>query len=347
VGAGTAVPGPVHGHPRHHGGERRAAHHRRRPAPRPHRPDLGRDRLHALLRQPDAAGRPAGRQPRPAADIPCRPGPVHGRLAGLGPGPNRDDPGRRPRRPGDRRGAAVTGGAGHHHHHLSRPRAQPGAGDMGGDRGRRRRGRRARRRPAGRVRDLAVGVLHQPPGRHRDRRHRPRRGRRHPGPPRPPDGPTGRADRHPGYRRGNLRAGHRRQQWLGRHHHRAAAGRRAGTGRGVRRRRAHRPRASGPPGATGSPAAAGRPAGHADHLRPAAGRLLPGLPVPATSARLYRPGHRAGVPAGGTGHHRRQPPRRPRRRPPGATAGRSGRVHPGRSGHPAADAPAHRRLDIG
>jgi MFS family permease len=59
-------------------------------------------------------------------------------------------------------------------------------------------------------------------------------------------------------------------------------------------------------GAAGPAAAAGRPAGDAVGRRAAARDLLPVLAVPAAPARPHRDGHRAGVPAWGADHHRRQ-----------------------------------------
>src|SRR6266849_3410930 len=75
-------PGPAGGRaadarPGRHGGERRAAGHRRGPAPASQRTAVGDDDLHLVLRRADAARRTDRRPVRRAAPDPDRPGPVH------------------------------------------------------------------------------------------------------------------------------------------------------------------------------------------------------------------------------------------------------------------------------
>ena len=76
---------PAHAHTRRDRGERGAARHRRRAAAEQGRPALGDDRVHALLRRPDAARRQARRPVRATAAHPGRPGRLHRRVAPVRP----------------------------------------------------------------------------------------------------------------------------------------------------------------------------------------------------------------------------------------------------------------------
>ena len=105
--------------------------------------------------------------------LPVRAGPVHPGQPGRRPGPGPGLADRGPRRPGRRRRLPVAGHPDDHRHHLHRP-AAAGQGHRGVER-RRRRGRRRRvdpRRRAHRGVVLAMGLVRQPPHRHRHRRGR-------------------------------------------------------------------------------------------------------------------------------------------------------------------------------
>ena len=83
----------------------------------------------------------------------------------------RDDPDRRPRRPGARRGADEPGDALDHHGHLPAAAARDGDRDLGRRLGARARDRPARRRGDHRAHQLELDLLHQRPDRRdRDRR---------------------------------------------------------------------------------------------------------------------------------------------------------------------------------
>ena len=76
------LPGPVHGHPRRVGGQRRAARDPPRPALLRGRPAVGGQRLHGHLRRLPAARRPRRRPARTPAGVRRRPAAVRARFAG-------------------------------------------------------------------------------------------------------------------------------------------------------------------------------------------------------------------------------------------------------------------------
>ena len=80
---------PADGHPRHHGGEHRAAEPRRRPEPDRLEHQLDDHELLADLRQPAALRRPRRRPARTPPDVPDRPRHLHRILVRLCDGPHR------------------------------------------------------------------------------------------------------------------------------------------------------------------------------------------------------------------------------------------------------------------
>ena len=171
--AAAALRRAAHGHPRHHGRQRRHAGHRQGPRHRRQRHRLDDHQLLADLRQPAAAGRARRRPARPPPDVPLRTGHLRHRFTGRRARRGRRDAVRCSRRPGSRRRAALARCAVDSHEHLPAGHAaNPRAGRLGRRRWRRRRRRRASWRRPHRVARLAGDLLHQPPDRHRARHRR-------------------------------------------------------------------------------------------------------------------------------------------------------------------------------
>ena len=80
------------------------------------------------LRRPAPAGRAAGRPPRPQADLPRRPGPLHARVAAVRRGADRGDADRRALRAGRRRRDDLRGHPRHDRHDVPAA-ARAGQGD--------------------------------------------------------------------------------------------------------------------------------------------------------------------------------------------------------------------------
>ena len=260
---------------------------------------MGRQRLPRHLRQPAAPGRAPRRPPGAQAGVPRRPRRLHARVA---PVRRRPEPGRADRCPpaaGRRRRRPGVGDPGDHRHRVPGGRgACPGDGRVRVRLRRRRLARAARRRSAHRGPELALGVLRQPPRRHRDVRGRPRDHAR---------GPRARA-RAPG-RLARLAARHRlagRRDLRDRRGDdprlgvaaRARRGRAGGRADGGLRRPRGSHRASDHAAADPPLARAGqrqprpRPARHRDVLD-----VLPRHALPRARAPLQRAADRRGVPA--------------------------------------------------
>ena len=101
--------------------QRRPARYPARPPFHPGIADLGAQRLPDHLRLVSAAVRPARRPDRAPSHVPDRRDPVHPRLRGVRPGPERVDARRRAVRPGSRRRRRGVGDRGDHHLRVPRP----------------------------------------------------------------------------------------------------------------------------------------------------------------------------------------------------------------------------------
>ena len=149
-----------------------------RPRDRRLRARVGRHRLRAQLRRPDAHRRQARRHARTPPHLPLRPRRLHGLLAALRARRERRAADRRPRAPGRRRGLHDARHPLDHHRHVPAQGARRRARHLGGRLGDGARDRPARRRPDHRAHRLELDLLHQRP-------RRPRRPRRrtadHPG----------------------------------------------------------------------------------------------------------------------------------------------------------------------
>ena len=161
----------LHGGARHHRRQRVAAAHRRQPVGDDRRSDLGADVVSGRQRDHPADDRLARQRLRPQAPADALGRRLHRRVVSVRPGADARLADRVPHHPGrDRRraAAAVAGGA---------ARGVPAAGSRQGDgllgpRHRRRAdSRTGARRLADRQLQLALGLLHQHPGRHRVARH--------------------------------------------------------------------------------------------------------------------------------------------------------------------------------
>ena len=166
-------------HAGHRGRQHGALEHLRRPGHRPHRPAVGRGRLHAGARLRRADGRLARRPARPPQAVHDRPVDLHPRLARLCRGAGHHVPQRHARRAGRRRGDHVRRLARAARERVSRhPRPRRRARRLRGDDRRRVRRRAARRRRADLRPGLALDLPRQPADRHRLHRHHARLRRR-------------------------------------------------------------------------------------------------------------------------------------------------------------------------
>ena len=143
VDARGGVVRAVHDHARQHRRERGAARDPARPRHRRRRARMGRDRLRAQLRRPDAHRRQARRHARTPPHLPLRPRRLHALLAALRARRERRAADRRPRAPGRRRGLHDARHPLDHHRNVPAQGARRGARHLG-----RRLGDGARDRPA-------------------------------------------------------------------------------------------------------------------------------------------------------------------------------------------------------